>query len=67
MANREEGAAAPIWRQGQEQHQHAVGQQHFHITGQILNQKFQGNQKKMQKHIYYVPMTGWMPIVLRKK
>ena len=34
MANREEGAVAPNWRQGQElpQHQDAVGQWHLHIN-----------------------------------
>ena len=34
MANREEGAAAPNWRQGQEQQQHqgAADQQHIHIN-----------------------------------
>ena len=31
------------------------------LTGQILNQNFQENQKRMQKHIYYAQMTGWKP------
>ena len=36
------------------------------LTGQTLNQKFQENQKKMQKHIYYTQMIGWKPIALMK-
>ena len=36
------------------------------LTGQILSQNFQENQKRMQKHIYYSQMTGWMPIGLMK-
>ena len=36
------------------------------LTGQILSQNFQENQKRMQNHIYYVQMTGWMPITLMK-
>ena len=27
-------------------------------TGKILSQNSQGNQKKMQRHIYCAPMTG---------
>ena len=59
MTNREEGAAAPNQRQGQEQPQpqDAVGQRHIYLNGQILNQNFQENQKRMQKHICYVQMT----------
>ena len=59
MSNREEGAAAPNWRQGQEQHQHqdTAGQQHLHTNWSQFKSEFSGNQKKMQKHIYYVPMT----------
>ena len=39
----------------------------IHIsTGQILNQNFQENQKKMQEHIYYVQMIGWIPTILMK-
>ena len=60
MANREEGAVAPNWRQGQEQpqHQDVAGHRYLHITWSNLNQNFQGSQKKMQKHIYYVQMIG---------
>ena len=36
------------------------------LTGQILIQNFQENQKRMQKHIYYIQMTGWTPITLMK-
>ena len=35
-------------------------------TGQILSQNFQGNQKRMQKHIYCTEIIGWMPITLMK-
>ena len=60
MANREEGAAAPNQRQGQEQpqHQEAVGQQHLYINWSNFKPEFQESQKKMQKHIYYVQMIG---------
>ena len=33
-------------------------------AAQILNQNFQENQKRMQKHIYYAQMTGWKPVIL---
>ena len=49
MANREEGVATPSQRQGQE-HPHpqdAVGQMHIILTGLILSQNFQENQKRM--------------------
>ena len=36
------------------------------LNGQIFSQNFQENQKRMQKHIYNVQMTGWMPITLIK-
>ena len=41
-----------IQQQNQQQNQDAAGQQHLHITGLILSQNFQENQKKMQRHIY---------------
>ena len=61
MANREEGAAAPNWRQGQEQpqQQDAAGQWHLHINwSNFKPRNFQGSQRKMQNHIYYVQMIG---------
>ena len=36
------------------------------LTGQILNQNFQENQKRMQKHIYCVKMIGWTPTILMR-
>ena len=36
------------------------------LTGKILNQNFQENQKKMQRHICYDQMTGWKHIILMK-
>ena len=68
MANREEGAAVPNCRQGQEQpqHQDELDKGTYILTGQILNQNFQENRKKMQRHICYSQMTGWKHIVLMK-
>ena len=69
MANREEGAAAPSPRQGQEQphHQDAVGQRHIHPNwSTTLNQNFQESQRRTQKHIYCTQMIGWKPIALKK-
>ena len=64
MANREEGAAVPNHRQGQEQPQLDKGT--YILTGQILNQNFQENQKRMQRHICYSQMTGWKHTILMK-
>ena len=65
MADAEEEAAEPNQRQGQnqqqnqqQQNQDAAGQQHLPIIWSNLNQNFQENQKRMQKCICYVPMTG---------
>ena len=69
MAEREEGAAAPNQRQGQNQQQNQQQQQNPRTSGtatatfthklvRFLSQNSQGNQKKMQRHIYYAPMTG---------
>ena len=68
MANREEGAATPIWRQGEEQPQpqDAIGQRHIHLNWSNLSQNFQENWKKMQKHIYCILMIGLIPITLMK-
>ena len=48
MANREEGAAAPNWRQRQEQHQHqdAAGQQHLHINWSNFKPEFSGKPEE---------------------
>ena len=60
MANREEGAAAPNWRQGQDQpqHQDAAGQTHLNLNLSNFKLKFQESQKKIQKHIYCIQMIG---------
>ena len=44
MANREEGAAAPNQRQGQEQphHQDAAGQRHIHLNWSNFKPEFSG-------------------------
>ena len=36
------------------------------LTGQTLSQDFQENQKRMQRHIYYIQMTVWKPITFMK-
>ena len=48
MANREEGAAAPNWRQGweQPQHQEAVGQWHLHINLSNFKPEFSGKPEE---------------------
>ena len=69
MANREEGAAAPNCRQGQGNSLNTrmqLDKGTYIFTGQILNQNFQENQKKMQRHICYDQMTGWKHVVLMK-
>ena len=68
MKNREEGAAVPNQRQGQEQPQpqDALRQRHIHLNWSILSQNFWESQKKMQKHIYCVQMIGWTPTILMK-
>ena len=44
MANREEGAATPNCRQGQEQpqHQDAAGQRHIHLNWSNFKPEFSG-------------------------
>ena len=61
MANRDEGAATPNCRQGQEQpqHQDAAGQRHIHLNWSNFKPEFSGKLKKMQRHICYGQMTGW--------
>ena len=68
MGNREEEAAAPNQRQGQEQLNIRMQMDKGIdiLTGQTLNQNFQQSQKKMQKHICYTQMIGWKPITLKK-
>ena len=48
MANREEGAAAPTWRQGKEQpqHQDAVRQRHLHPNRSNFKREFSGKPEE---------------------
>ena len=61
MANREEGAAAPNWRQGQEQHQHqdAAGQQHIHINWSNFKPEFSGKPEE-DAEAHLLCSNGWM-------
>ena len=60
MADREEGAAVPSLRQGQnqQQNQEPAGQQHLHINWSNSKPEFLGKPEMMQKHTYYVPVIG---------
>ena len=55
MAHREEGAAAPNWRQGQEQlqHQDAAGQQPIHINWSKFKPEFSGNPEDAEAHLLH--------------
>ena len=68
MANREEGAAVPNHRQGRNNlnTRMQLDKGTYILTGQISNQNFQENWKKMQMHICYGQMTGWKHTVLMK-
>ena len=61
MANREQGAAAPNWRQGQEQNQDAVGQQHLHINWSNFKPEFSGTpQEDAEAHL--LCSNDWMNV-----
>ena len=68
MANREEGAAAPSWRQGQEQpqHQDVAGQRHLHINWSNFKPEFSGKpEEDAEAHLLH--SNDWsMPIILMK-
>ena len=68
MANKEEGAATPNQRQGQEQPQpqDAIRQRHIHLNWSNFKPEFSGKPEEDQEHIYCIQMTGWMPITLMK-
>ena len=53
MANREEGAAAPNLRQGQEQpqHQDVAGQRHLHINWSNFKPEFSGKAEDAEAHL----------------
>ena len=61
MANREEGAAAPNWRQGQEQPkpQDAVGQRHIHLNWSNFKPGFSGKpEEDAEAHLLH--SNDWM-------
>ena len=61
MANREEGAATPSQRQGQEQphHQDAVGQRHIHLNWSNFKPEFSGKpQEDAEAHL--LCSNDWM-------
>ena len=67
MANREEGAAAPNWRQGQsqqqeqqeqQQNQNAAGQQHIHINWSNFKPEFSGKPEEGEAHL--LCSNDWM-------
>ena len=61
MANREEGAAAPNWRQGQEQpqHQDTAGQRHLHMNWSNFKPEFSRNSEEdAEAHLLH--SNNWM-------
>ena len=61
MANREEGAAAPNWRQGQEQpqHQDVAGQRLLHINWSHFKPEFSGKpEEDAEAHLLH--SNDWM-------
>ena len=63
MAIREEGAAAPNWRQGQQQEQQqnqdAAGQQHIHINWSNFKPEFSGKPEE-DVEAHFLCSNGWM-------
>ena len=61
MANREEGAATPNWRQGQEQPQQpdAAGQRHLHINWSNCKPEFSGKPEEDAEAHLLCP-NDWM-------
>ena len=61
MANREEGAATPNWRQGQEQPQpqDAIGQRHIHLNLSNFKPEFSGKlEEDAEAHLLH--SNDWM-------
>ena len=61
MANREEGAATPNWRQGQEQpqQQDATGQRHLHINWSNFKPEFSGKpEEDAETYLLCIEMIG---------
>ena len=63
MANREGGAAAPNWRQGQEQpqHQDTAGQQHLHINWSYFKPEFSGKPEE-DAEAHLLCSNDWMNV-----
>ena len=61
MANREEGAAMPNQRQGQEQpqHQDAVGQRHIHLNWSKFKPEFSGKPEE-DAEAHLLDLNDWM-------
>ena len=61
MANREEGAAAPNQRQGQEQPQpqDAVGQRNIHLNWSDLKPEFPGKPEE-DAEVHLLHSNDWM-------
>ena len=63
MTNREEGAATPNQRQGQEQphHQDAVGQRHIHLNWSNFKPEFSGKpEEDAEAHV--LCSNDWMEV-----
>ena len=61
MANREEGAATPNWRQGQDQpqHQDAARQRHIHLNRSNFKPEFSGKpEEDAEAHLLH--SNDWM-------
>ena len=61
MANKEEGAATPNWRQGhdQPQHQDAAGQRHTHLNWSNIKPDFSGKpEEDAEAHLLH--SNDWM-------
>ena len=61
MANREEGAATPNWRQGQDQPQHhdAARQRHIHLNWSNFKPEFSGKpEEDAEAHLLH--SNDWM-------
>ena len=72
MANRE-GAAAPNWRQGQNQYKinnkikMQAGQWNIHINWSHFKPEISGkSEEECRGHIFYAPMIGCMITTLMK-
>ena len=65
MANREEGAAAPKWRQGQEQpqHQDTAGQWHLHMNWSNFKPKFSGKPEE-DAEAHLLCSNDWMNAIV---